>query len=381
MEAKPLLLFSRGGDDAEFRYACGFSVEQGLYARFGDADDLLVVSALELDRARAEGRAAHVADRADLGWQDGQELLSSWAEIGARVLADRGAAAARTSALLPAGIAESLRAADVDLELDRALFVRERRRKSADETRWIERAQAAAEAACRVVIGDLGSALPDSDGWLDLDGRPLTSERLLARCQAVLQEHGCASSETIIAGSPECAMPHFRGAGPIRAGWPVIIDIFPRHLASGYHGDMTRTVVPGGPSAEVAGMHEACVAALDRGISLLRPGADGRDVHRAVCASLVEHGYGTTTRGLEGPPDGPRMIHSTGHGVGLEVHEAPNLRDVPYPLEAGDVVTVEPGVYEAGLGGVRVEDLVAVTEAGCRNLTTLPRSLDPADYR
>src|SRR5919198_231845 len=223
MDAKPLLLFSRGGDDAEFRYACGFSVEQGLYARFGAGDDLLVVSALELDRARAEGRAAQVADRADLGWQDGRDLLGSWA-----------------------------------------------------------------------VIGDLGAARPDAEGWLVLDGRPLTSERLLARCQAVLQEHGCASSETIIAGSPECAMPHFRGAGPIRAGQPVSIDIFPRHLSTGYHGDLTRTVVPGRPSDQVARMHAACVAALDAGVALLRPGADGGDVHREVCQALVDQGFGTT---------------------------------------------------------------------------------------
>ena len=381
MDGKPLLLFSRGGDDAEFRYACGFSVEQGLYARFGSGDDLLVVSALELDRARAEGRAARVADRADLGWKDGRDLLGSWAEIGARVLSDRGANGARTSALVPAGLAESLRETGVEVVLDRALFVGERRRKSAEEIEWISRAQAAAEAACRAVIADLGAAEPDPEGWLVLDGRPLTSERLLARCQAVLQEHGCASSETIIAGSPECAMPHFRGAGPIRAGRPVIVDIFPRHLASGYHGDMTRTVVPGRPSAEVASMHAACVAALDAGIGLLRPGADGQEVHRAVCAALVEHGYGTSTRGFEGREDGPRMIHSTGHGVGLEVHEAPSLRDVSSPLEVEDVVTVEPGLYEAGLGGVRVEDLLAVTAGGRRNLTTLPRSLDPADYR
>ncbi|HYZ01671.1 MAG TPA: Xaa-Pro peptidase family protein [Candidatus Binatia bacterium] len=380
MDPKPLLLFSRGGDDAEFRYASGFSVEQGLYARFGAGDDLLVVSALELDRARAEGRAAQVADRADLGWQDGRDLLGSWAEIGARVLTDRGAAGARTSALVPAGLAESLRETGVDVELDRALFVTERRRKSADEVSWIARAQSAAEAACRVVIGDLGAARPDAEGWLVLDGRPLTSERLLARCQAVLQEHGCASSETIIAGSPECAMPHFRGAGPIRAGQPVIIDIFPRHLSTGYHGDMTRTVVPGRPSDQVARMHAACVAALDAGVALLRPGADGGDVHRGVCQALVDQGFGTTTRGLEGPAGGPRMIHSTGHGVGLDVHEAPNLRDVSYPLEVGDAVTVEPGLYEAGLGGVRVEDLLVVTDGGRRNLTTLPRSLDPADY-
>src|SRR5919204_4436836 len=116
MDAKPLLLYSRGGDDAEFRYACGFSVEQGLYARFGAGDDLLVVSALELDRARAEGRAAHVADRADLGWQDGRDLLGSWAEIGARVLTDRGAAGGPAPAPVPAGPAGSPRGTGAGVE-------------------------------------------------------------------------------------------------------------------------------------------------------------------------------------------------------------------------------------------------------------------------
>jgi Xaa-Pro aminopeptidase len=127
-------------------------------------------------------------------------------------------------------------------------------------------------------------------------------------------------------------------------------------------------------------MHDACVEALDTGIHLLREGANGRDVHHAVCRRLVERGFGTSTKGFEGAPGVPRMIHSTGHGVGLEVHEGPQLRDLDYPLLAGDVVTVEPGLYESSLGGVRVEDTGAVVADGFRNFTTLPRSLDPADY-
>jgi Xaa-Pro aminopeptidase len=123
-----------------------------------------------------------------------------------------------------------------------------------------------------------------------------------------------------------------------------------------------------------------CVEALEGAIALLTDGADGRDVHLAVCRLLVERGYGTATDGFEGDEGGPRMIHSTGHGVGLEVHEAPQLRNLDYPLRAGDVVTVEPGLYQMGLGGVRVEDTGLVTSNGFRNFTTLPRSLDPADY-
>jgi len=136
----------------------------------------------------------------------------------------------------------------------------------------------------------------------------------------------------------------------------------------------------GEASDAVRRMHEVCVEALDRAIGLLADGANGRDVHHAVCACLVERGYGTTTPGFEGDPAGPRMTHSTGHGVGLEVHEAPQLRHLDYPLRTGDVVTVEPGLYQLGMGGVRVEDTGIVTADGFRNFTSLPRSLAPEDY-
>jgi Xaa-Pro aminopeptidase len=185
----------------------------------------------------------------------------------------------------------------------------------------------------------------------------------------------------IIAGSPECAMPHFRGEGPIRAGAPVIIDIFPANRTTHYHGDLTRTVVVGEIPDEISRMHAAALQALDAGIESIRAGASGRDVHQSVCQVLVDRGYGTTTKGFEGADGAARMTHSTGHGVGLEVHEDPSLRgpDENTLLE-GDVVTVEPGLYLMGLGGVRVEDTGMVTKDGFKNFTTLTRSLDPRDY-
>jgi Xaa-Pro aminopeptidase len=377
---KPLLLLSRGHDDADFLYACHLPVEQALYLRFEPGDDLLVVSGLELERARREGQARRILDREEAGWREQRDSTSGWVDLARRLVAERGASAVRVSPLLPAAAYVALQAAGVEPEIDHGLFVDERRRKSADEADRIRAAQQAAEAACVEVIGQLAAAEAQRDGLLWLDGSPLTSERLMARAQATLNEIGYGASEMIVAGSPECALPHFRGAGPIRAGAPVIIDIFPMGMSSHYHGDLTRTVVVGEPSDLVCRMHETCVEALDAAIELIRAGANGRDVHREVCRRLVEGGFGTTTKGFEGRADGPRMIHSTGHGVGLEVHEGPQLRDLDYPLDAGDVVTVEPGLYELGLGGVRVEDTGIVTAGGFRNFTSLPRSLDPADY-
>lgn len=377
---KPILLLSRGSADADFLYACHLSVEQAVYLRFAPGDDLLVVSTLELERAHLESRAATVIDRKDAGWVDQEDTLAAWSDLSRRLLAERGLSEVRVSPLLPAAAYEALRGAGVGVEIDRRLFLDERRRKSAEEADCIRAAQGAAEAACVEVIGQLAAAEPKADGLLWLEGSPLTSERLMASAQAALSQIGYSAAEMIVAGSPENALPHFQGAGPIRSSAPVIIDIFPRGRTSHYHGDLTRTVVPGQVSDAVRRMHDTCVEALDRAIGLLSQGVNGREVHRAVCQVLVDRGFGTATDGFEGDPAAPKMIHSTGHGVGLEIHEAPALRDLDCTLQEGDVVTVEPGLYLTGLGGVRVEDTGLVVAGGFRNFTSLPRSLDPADY-
>lgn len=377
---KPLLLLSSGEEDADFIYACRFPVERALYMRFGDGDDMLVTSTLELERARSQATAAQVLDRLDKGWQEGIDPDTSWAQLAVGIVRERGANEVSVSPRLEAHVYEALRGSGLQLEIDRDLFREERRRKSKEEGSFIHSAQRAAEAACAEVVANLGAA-QIRDGLLWLDDRPLTSERLMARAQATLAEIGYAAGDMIIAGSPGCALPHFRGEGHIRAHAPVIIDLFPRGRTSHYHGDLTRTVVVGEVSDEVRRMYDACVAALEAAIGEIRAGANGRDVHRAACRVLVDAGFGTSTKGYEGPDGVAKMIHTTGHGVGLDIHEAPGLRDVDYGLVAGDVVTVEPGLYLTGFGGVRVEDTGMVTEEGFKNFTTLTRSIDPADYR
>ena len=128
-------------------------------------------------------------------------------------------------------------------------------------------------------------------------------------------------------------------------------------------------------------MYAAVLQALDAGIESISAGVSGKEVHSAVCQVLVDRGFGTTSSGFEGPDGVAKMNHSTGHGVGLDVHERPSLRETAAEtLEPGDVVTVEPGLYLLGLGGVRIEDTGMVTANGFRNVTTLTRSLDPRDY-
>lgn len=369
-----LVMLPSGGDDADFIYATGFAVERGLYVRFPDGDDVLFVSPLEVDRARTQAHVAQVVeDRTAY-------VHESWANLAAAKLKERGTTSARVAPTLRAVHLEDLRAQGLDVDVDRALFVAERRHKTEAEAAGIQSAQAAAEAAVVEVVRALSEA-EIRDGLLWSNGDPLTSERLYARAQLLLGEKGFTCPEMIIAGSPGCALPHFRGEGPIAANAPVIIDIFPTSRTDHLNGDLTRTVVIGDVSDEVRRMHAAVLQALDAGIESIAVGVPGQDPHHTVCQILVDRGFGTTTRGYEGPDGVAKMNHSTGHGVGLEVHEAPSIKDtVTATLEEGDVVTVEPGLYLLGLGGVRIEDTGMVTKQGFRNFTTLTRSLNPKDY-
>lgn len=375
----PLVLIPSGNGDADFIYATGFDVESALYIRFADGDEVLVASPLEFDRARSESTVARVLGFGEVGFED-VGPYDSWARLVAKLLREQGQEKVRVSPRLQAAYLEALRATGLDVEVDRDLFRAERRRKSGEEAGFIREAQRAAEAAVVEIVSQLAQA-DVRDGVLWLGGKPLTSERLFARAEMLLGEMGFVCPEMIIAGSPEGALPHYRGAGPIRANAPVIIDVFPRGRGSHYYGDLTRTVVVGDIPEEIQRMHAAVVQALDAGEESIRAGVSGRDVHLAVCQVLVDRGYGTITKGFEGPDGVPAMNHGTGHGVGLDVHEEPRLREsAEEELAEGDVVTVEPGLYRLGLGGVRVEDTGMVTRDGFENFTRISRSLDPKDY-
>ena len=370
----PIVLLPSGAEDPDFIHATGFAVESGLYIRYGEGDDVLVVSPLEIDRARAESKAASIVEDREA------YVRSAWAQLAARMLRDRGLTSIRVSPRLRAVHLEDLRAEGLEVDVDRALFQAERRHKSPEEAASIKAAQEAAEAAVVEVVRQLAAA-EVHDGILWSNGGPLTSEKLYAQAQLLLGERGYTCPEMIIAGSPGCAVPHYRGEGPIRANAPVIIDIFPTSRTTHLSGDLTRTVVVGEIGEEVRKMHAAVLQALDAGIESIAAGVPAQDPHHVVCQVLVDRGYGTTTQGYEGPDGVAKMNHSTGHGVGLEIHEDPPIRHtVTTPLLAGDVVTVEPGLYLLGLGGVRVEDTGMVTEHGFRNFTTLTRSLNPRDY-
>lgn len=277
---------------------------------------------------------------------------------------------------LPFLFAHYLREAGVEVRCDPEMGVRRRRMKSPREIDALRTAQRRTEEvvqrACRLIAG----AEPDTRGALHHEGEPLTSERVRSLINIWLLESGMSVSDSIVAGGADGGDCHHRGAGPLRTGEPVIVDVFPMDPATHYHGDCTRTVVHGEPGEAIAAMHETVLEAKRDAIAMCRAGATGEQVHRAAISAIERRGY---TRAI--PPEGAgreftSMQHGTGHGVGLDVHEPPLLDDGGPELLPGDCLTVEPGLYNPALGGVRVEDMVIVGDSGCDNLNAIPEGLD-----
>jgi Xaa-Pro aminopeptidase len=248
--------------------------------------------------------------------------------------------------------------------------------KNDAELAGIRKAQRGTEAAMGVAREMLRNA-EASNGTLTLDGEPLTSERIKARIIEVFNEHNLVSDEMIVAHGGQAASGHDMGSGPIAPGESVVIDLFPRDRETGCYADMTRTFVVGDVSKELAEYHRLVHEALVKSMEAVKGGAEGRDVYQLVCDVFHEAGYPTQLSKQPGEVLDSGFFHGLGHGVGLEVHEPPWLSRDPSRLVAGDVVTLEPGLYRAGFGGVRLEDLVLVTEDGAENLTDFPYDLQP----
>ena len=281
---------------------------------------------------------------------------------------------------LPVAVADRLRAEGIEVIPDEDEFIRRRRSKNAAELAGIRRAQAAADAGMAAAAELLREARPADDGLLTVDGEPLTSERVRGRIREVCAGLGApADDDIIVAAGAAGATGHENGSGPIPAGVPLIVDIWPRDERTGCWSDMTRTFVAGAePAEDIAAWHELSLTALDHALAGCAAGVTGRELFDAACDVFEAAGEPTQRTKPEGEPLRDGFFHSLGHGVGLEIHEEPALgRTGGDPLVPGDVVAIEPGCYRNGYGGVRLEDLVLVTEDGCERLTDFPYGLEP----
>ncbi len=355
--------------NADQRYLSGFDAPDPFTTLYTPAETALLVSGLEYGRAQSESRADSVARHGDYSYRSKVEELGREAAahaVLAEFLDDHGVESVAVPSRFPVAVADALRDRGVAVTPDSDEVVADIRAvKTDEEVEHVHAAQRANEAAMAAAEELIADATVE-DGVLHHDGEPLTSGRVKEAIEVTLLGHRCGLDEAVVACGADGADPHDRGSGPLRAGESIVIDIFPRSKETKYHGDLTRTFVRGEPSDELVRRHELTREAKAAAFEVLEPGATGAEVHDAVCDVYEDAGY-ATLRSDETTETG--FIHSTGHGVGLDVHELPRLSPDGGELEPGHVVTVEPGLYDPAVGGGRVEDLAVVTEDGYRNLT------------
>jgi Xaa-Pro aminopeptidase len=348
--------------NADIRYLTRFRTEDPfVYIKKPGEKGFMVIGQMEYDRATRESIAA-VMTRGESGLLDIIKDEPVKHRAYAKMIANQAGPRIMLPASFPYGIGHELESL-CEVTLDPGSVETARAIKSDDEIRNIRGVQAATDIAMERAISLLKASRPNK-GVLYHDGRPVTSEQVRSLMHKTLMDYGCHAIDTIVTCGKDTALPHALGTGPLLESEPVVIDTFPSDDMNGYFTDMTRTVVRGEPSAELLEMYDAVLEAQDLGMSQVRHGASGSSVHQAVVDLFAEKGYGTGNEGF---------THNLGHGVGLEVHEAPTLGPAGGTLAAGNVATVEPGLYYRDIGGVRLENTGVITTAGFESFTRLPR--------
>jgi Xaa-Pro aminopeptidase len=343
----------------------------------------VLISWLDRDRVFSALPDAELLDFFDLGLRElmeaGRTRLEAEHEVVVRAVRRLGISEAVIPWDFPVAIADRLRADGITIALDDEFVAARRRVKAGAELAGVRAAQAAGDAALARAAELLATAEIDRDGLLRRpDGELLLAEWVRAELSRTCTAHDATCPAGMIVASVHNGQGHDPGNGPLPAGLPIIVDVFPRHEATGMWGDSTRTFVVGTPApqdAEMIADQEGLVrAALEQARQAVRPGITGRELHAATCDLFEAAGWATQRTGGD---DGFQF--SLGHGVGLDVHEPPGLGlSGREPFVAGDVVAVEPGLWDKRIGGVRLEDLLLVTEGGCETLTAFPYDLTPA---
>ncbi|MDR3102718.1 MAG: Xaa-Pro peptidase family protein [Methanocalculaceae archaeon] len=352
--------------NADMRYLAGFLASDPyiyIYPREGRAT--LVVSSMEEQRARKES-SCDVITRSAAGLPN---LLKEYQDpelATAQMICSLAGRKILVPASMPVGFAQTLMGV-AEVIVDRGTVAAMRRVKTPEEISLMREVQQRTEEAARAAVNLIRRSEIDEHGCLVYEDTPVTSESVRNVIAAVLQPWNCEERDTIVSCGADTTMPHCLGAGTLYAHQPIVMDMFPRNLATGYFADMTRTVSKGAPSEEIVRIYDTVHAAKEMAVEMLGPGVLGADVHNAVAAFFTEQGY--KTAGASG------FIHNLGHGIGLEIHEGPSLSPTGGALEPGNVVTIEPGLYYPGVGGIRLEDMGVITENGFDRFTNFEEQL------
>lgn len=369
------LMMSESEHNADMYYASGFlAYDSFIYLHSGN--DLILVSDMELGRAKKESNVHDVIPASRFHIMEkirkNKDVDAAYCEMIRELLDSQNLNRIAVPYNFPVQLADCLRKAGLEILPVKSPMRDMREIKNEKELNAIEFAQRAGEKALLQGI----MAIKNSkvrDGVLWSENTPLTTENVRAIIDRSLLSFNCEAPDIIIACGRGSSDPHWKGEGELRADEPIVIDIVPRSRKERYYSDMTRTVVHGTPADELKDMYSAVLDSQSAAIKKIKAGVSGSEIHNIVCDVLEERGY-KTARGKNSEfTEG--FIHSTGHGVGLDIHEGPNISENGKELKEGSVVTVEPGLYYKKIGGVRLEDVVVVTRSGCKNLTMFEKNL------
>ena len=369
-----ILLVAASEGDSNMLYAAGFFVPDPFIFFEHKQTKYVVMSDLEIDRAKKQAHADRVLSLSlyqrklrQLGKQS-----PTMVDILDLLFRERGIRSLVVPANFSALLADQLRAKGFSVQIKRDPFFAERETKNNREIKYIAESLRVARLGLEAGIRALKRTKIKPDGYLYLNGSRLTSETLKTFVNTTMMAQGWIPSHTIISSGNQCVDPHHEGTGPIKADASIIFDIFPRSQKTGYFGDLSRTVVRGHASERLKEIYVTVQAGQKIGFDLIRDGVNGREIHQKILALFEAKGFHTGR--INGRMQG--FFHGTGHGLGLDIHEPPRIAPVEATLRAGHVVTVEPGLYYLGVGGVRLEDVVVVTSKGNRNLTDCPQFLE-----
>jgi Xaa-Pro aminopeptidase len=368
----PRLIVADSERNPDMLYATHFFAPDAFIFLEKNGKRSIVLNDLEIDRGRKSATVDEVVAWSEIAGRTptSKKKPPRMGEVVAQFLKGKKVRRALVPSSFPLGLARELEKAGVRLDPQAGLFWKEREFKSGNELQLLRRALDITEQGMARAMEVLKAAKPGAKKQLLWSGRALTSEILRAEIDSAVLRAGGLPGNTIVAGGGQGCDPHERGSGPLRADTLIIIDIFPRDAKSGYYGDLTRTVVRGRASAEQRRLWETVREGQLRALKAMKPGADGKAIHESVKEFFKQSGYPTEQK--MGRWTG--FFHGTGHGLGLEVHEEPRFSATVF--KPGQVITVEPGLYYPGLGGVRIEDVATITKTGARLLSGFPKALE-----
>ena len=368
----PRLIFASSEESADLLYATKFSVPDPVLFLKQNGKTTVLLSDLEIDRGKKEAKVDEIIALSSI-----ERLLGKGRKgkppiertIG-YFLRERRVRKAAVPYNFPVGLADRLAREGVKVVPIEGLFWSEREYKTDEELQLIRRAIRITEVGLARGIEVLQAAEIKSGKRLVWGGAALTSERLRAEIDSAILHAGGTPTNTIVAGGEQACDPHDLGSGPLKADSLIILDVFPKDGRSGYYGDLTRTVVRGKANEAQRALWSTVLDAQKFALQNIRAGDSGAALQKEVSEYFKEKGYPAEIRNERWVG----FFHGLGHGIGLEIHEQPRIAKTNF--KTGQVLTVEPGLYFPGIGGVRIEDDGVVTDKGFKVLSKFEKRLE-----